>query len=112
MVGLVTAITAIIGYGCTVHMSEEVRDASSALPKPIMSAVTLNGSMAFVVLVTLYFTLGNLDEVLNTDTGYPFIQVFYNVTKSYPATNAMTSIVVLAIISSVITEVATASRQL
>ncbi|KAH8433215.1 uncharacterized protein LDX57_010849 [Aspergillus melleus] len=112
LVGLVTAITAMIGYDCTVHMSEEVRDASSTLPKAIMSALALNGSMAFLVLITLCFTMGNVDDILETDTGYPFIQVFYNVTKSYPATNAMTSIVTLTIMSSVITEVATASRQL
>ncbi|KAK1144573.1 hypothetical protein N8T08_005446 [Aspergillus melleus] len=93
MVGLVTAITAMIGYDCTVHMSEEVRDASSTLPKAIMSALALNGSMAFLVLITLCFTMGNVDEILETDTGYPFIQIFYNVTRSYPATNAMTSIV-------------------
>ncbi|OJJ44547.1 hypothetical protein ASPZODRAFT_18125 [Penicilliopsis zonata CBS 506.65] len=112
MVGLITAITAMIGYDCTVHMSEEVRDASTTLPKAIMAAVSLNGIMAFVVLITLCFTLGNVETVADTATGYPFIQVFYDATKSLAATNAMTSIVTLTLIASVITEVATASRQL
>ncbi|KAI2815769.1 hypothetical protein CBS63078_10260 [Aspergillus niger] len=112
MVGLITAITAMIGYDCTVHMSEEVRDASTTLPKAIMAACSLNGVLAFVVMVTLCFTLGNVDEVLDSATGYPFIQVFFNATKSYAATNAMTAIVTMSLIASVITEVATASRQL
>ncbi|GAT24587.1 GABA permease [Aspergillus luchuensis] len=112
MVGLITAITAMIGYDCTVHMSEEVRDASTTLPKAIMAACSLNGVLAFVVMVTLCFTLGDVDEVLDSATGYPFIQVFFNATKSYAATNAMTAIVTMSLIASVITEVATASRQL
>ncbi|PYH93788.1 amino acid transporter [Aspergillus ellipticus CBS 707.79] len=112
MVGLITAITAMIGYDCTVHMSEEVRDASSTIPKAIMAAVSLNGILAFIVMVTLCFTLGNVEQVLDSDTGYPFIAVFYNATKSYAATNAMTAIVTMSLIASVITEVATASRQL
>ncbi|PWY88030.1 amino acid transporter [Aspergillus sclerotioniger CBS 115572] len=112
MVGLITALTAMIGYDCTVHMSEEVRDASTTIPKAIMAACTLNGILAFVVMVTLCFTLGNVDTVLNSKTGYPFIQVFFDATKSYAATNAMTAIVTMSLIASVITEVATASRQL
>ncbi|PWY72726.1 GABA permease [Aspergillus eucalypticola CBS 122712] len=112
MVGLITAITAMIGYDCTVHMSEEVRDASTTLPKAIMVACSLNGVLAFVVMVTLCFTLGDVDEVLDSATGYPFIRVFFNATKSYAATNAMTAIVTMSLIASVITEVATASRQL
>ncbi|PYH65073.1 GABA permease [Aspergillus vadensis CBS 113365] len=112
MVGLITAITAMIGYDCTVHMSEEVRDASTTLPKAIMAACSLNGVLAFVVMVTLCFTLGDVNEVLDSATGYPFIQVFFNATKSYAATNAMTAIVTMSLIASVITEVATASRQL
>jgi len=93
-------------------MSEEIKDASETLPKAMMTAVTVNGLLGFVMLVTLCFTLGDVDNILASTTGYPFIQIFYNTTNSFTATNVMTTILVLTLTASTITEVATASRQL
>lgn len=92
--------------------AEEIKDASETLPNAIMSAVCVNGILGFVMLVTLCFTLGDVDSILNTPTGFPFIQIFYNTTQSYVATDIMTAILVVTLTASSITEVATASRQL
>lgn len=62
--------------------------------------------------VTLIFTMGDVDSILDTRTGQPFIQVFFNATKSYAATNVMCAIVIIILCSCCISEVATASRQL
>ncbi|KAJ5216980.1 hypothetical protein N7468_009988 [Penicillium chermesinum] len=112
MVGLSTTITSMLGYDCSVHMSEEIKDASETLPKAMMSSVVVNGVLGFVMLVTLCFTLGEIDQVLDSPTGSPFIQIFYNTTRSLTATNAMTAVLVVTLTASTITEVATASRQL
>lgn len=64
------------------------------------------------MVVTLCFTLGDVDSILSTPTGFPFIQIFYNTTNNYAATNTMTAILVITLTASTITEVATASRQL
>lgn len=134
LVGLSTTITAMIGYDCSVHMckcvffffpfpvlknrvtepnqAEEIKDAAETLPKAMMSAVAVNGVLGFVMVVTLCFTLGDVDSILSTPTGFPFIQIFYNTTNSYAATNTMTAVLVITLTASTITEVATASRQL
>lgn len=78
----------------------------------MMSAVAINGVLGFVMLVTLCFTLGDVGGVLDTPTGFPFIQIFYNTTGSLVATNAMTAVLIVTLTASTITEVATASRQL
>lgn len=77
-----------------------------------MTALGINALLGFVMLITICFTLGDVNSILETETGYPFIQVFYNVTQSLPGTNAMTSVIIVLLISCTITEVATASRQL
>lgn len=77
-----------------------------------MWSVALNIVMGFIMAVTMIFTLGDLESVLATSTGYPFIQVFYNTTKSLAATNVMTSIIIITLTSCCIGEVATASRQI
>ena len=64
------------------------------------------------MVITLCFTLGDVQSVLATKTGYPFIQIFYNATHSLEATNVMTTIFIIVFISAVISEIATSSRQL
>jgi choline transport protein len=62
--------------------------------------------------VTLIFTLGDINSILATPTFQPFIQVFFNATQSYAATNAMTAIVIILLVSCAFSEVATSSRQI
>ncbi|PLB54842.1 amino acid transporter [Aspergillus steynii IBT 23096] len=112
MVGLSTTITSMIGYDCSVHMSEEIKDASETLPNAMMAAVGVNAVLGFTMIITICFTMGDVSGILATPTGYPFIQIIQNTTRSYTATNTMTSVLILTLTASTITEVATASRQL
>jgi amino acid transporter len=92
--------------------AEEIKNASETLPKAIMTGVVINGCLGFLMVVTLCFTLGDVTQILATPTLYPFIQIFYNATQSFAATDVMTTIVIITLTSSVISEIATSSRQL
>ncbi len=111
MVGLLAPVYTLIGADSAVHMSEEIRDASVVLPKAIIWAAGLNGSMGFIMVITFCFTLGSVYDIIDTPTGYPFIQVFYNVTQSNVGTTIMTSILIVNVTSACISTVATVSRQ-
>ncbi|KAK3625758.1 hypothetical protein LTR22_023412 [Elasticomyces elasticus] len=93
-------------------MAEEIKDASRTLPRAIVFGVAVNGTMGLIMVITVCFTLGDTQSILSTATGYPFIQVFFNATGSYAATNTMTALVVTVFTSAVISEIATSSRQL
>ena len=56
--------------------------------------------------------VGDVATVLATPTGYPFIQVFYNATRSKGGATAMTSIMIVLSTANGMTNMATASRQL
>ena len=77
-----------------------------------MWSVYLNGAMGFIMAITMCYCLGDLSEIIDTPTGYPFIQVFYNATKSYAATNVMVTIIIITLTACCVSEVATTSRQL
>ena len=77
-----------------------------------MWSTYVNGFLGAIMAITMMFTLGDLNEILETPTGYPFIQVFFNVTKSHVGTTLMTIIILLPLTGSVIACVATASRQI
>ncbi|RMZ11000.1 hypothetical protein D0860_03574 [Hortaea werneckii] len=112
LVGMVTPLNVLIGYDCTVHMAEELYDASITLPKVIMWSVAPNACLGLLVILTLAFCSGNLEEVLQTRTGEPFVQIFYNATGSKAASSVMVAIVIILLVSCCFSEVATASRQL
>ena len=77
-----------------------------------MWGVGLNAVLGYVVVITLCFTITDPQALLDSETGFPLIQLFFNVTKSYTATHIMTAIIIVNIVSAVISEIATASRQI
>ncbi|KAF8855458.1 amino acid transporter [Acephala macrosclerotiorum] len=111
MVGLLSPVYTLIGADSAVHMSEEIKDASIVLPRAIIWAASVNGTLGFIMVISFCFTLGNVADILNSPTGYPFIQVFFNATNSNVGTSIMTSILIVNITSACISTVATVSRQ-
>lgn len=112
LVGITSPVLSLLGSDAATHMSEELRDASKNLPKAMVSTLLFNGALGFVMLVTLCFSVGNLEDVLSTPTGFPFIQVFYNATLSKGAATVMTCVLVIMSAFCAVTNLATASRQL
>lgn len=89
-----------------------MKDASTTLPHAIIWGVALNALLGFITIFTLCFTITDPKAILNSSTGYPFIQHFYNVTGSYAGADVLTAIIVITLVSAVISEIATASRQI
>lgn len=112
MIGLIAPTAVLVGYDCSVHMSEEIRDASITLPRAIMGSVVLNVTLVFTVIITICFTLGNPDDVLASPTGYAFIQIFYNATNSLAGTSVMTFIIIFMLSVCAVSEAAACSRQI
>ncbi|MCJ1322631.1 hypothetical protein MMC15_007980 [Xylographa vitiligo] len=112
MVGLLTPVYALTGVDSAVHMSEETRDASIILPRAIIWSVIINGFAGLFMTITFCFTFGNAADILVSPTGFPFLQVFYNVTNSQVGTVLMASILIVNLTSCTISSIASASRQL
>ncbi|KAF2456974.1 amino acid permease-domain-containing protein [Lineolata rhizophorae] len=112
LVGMLSPVFSFIGPDSATHMSEELRDASRSLPRAMMATALVNGGMGFVMIVTFCMTMGgDIEAILATPTGQPFIQVFYNATKSNAAASVMTGIMIIMAIFGNVTNVATSSRQ-
>ncbi|KAL8999879.1 MAG: hypothetical protein Q9188_005798, partial [Gyalolechia gomerana] len=91
-------------------MSEEIEDAAANVPRAIFLTMVLNGSTGFAMAIAVLFCLGDPEAVLETATGFPFIQVFYNGTQSKAGASVMTALVVALAWFAVIGFFATASR--
>ena len=73
--------------------------------------VVINGVMGFVMVITFMFCITDLDAALDTETGYPYIEVFYYATNSKAAATGMSSILIILATCCCISNLATASRQ-
>ncbi|KAF2766876.1 amino acid transporter [Teratosphaeria nubilosa] len=112
LVGMLSPVFSFIGPDSATHMSEELQDASKSLPRAMIWTAIINGALGFVMICTFCMVVGDLDTVLKTPTGYPFIQVFYNVTHSIAGTVVMTTILITLLLFGCVTNFATSSRQL
>lgn len=74
--------------------------------------LAINGITGLVMIITFAFCVGNIDNVLSSKTGFPFIPVFLDTTNSVAATTGMTVIIMIMQFCSAVSNVATTSRQL
>jgi len=109
-IGLLTVTYCFLGFDGAIHMSEEVRNPSSVIPKILVQTILINGGLSFVFVLVLLFCIGNVSDALNTPTGYPIIQIFYQATGSVKAATAMMSLVTVIGLTSSLGVVASVSR--
>ncbi|GAM43388.1 hypothetical protein TCE0_050f18159 [Talaromyces pinophilus] len=94
-VGFLGNVATFVGADASVHLAEEVSDAATTIPRVITSSMILNGIVGFAMMLTLLFCLGDVDSVLESQTGFPFIQIFYNSVRSVAGATVMGAIVLI-----------------
>jgi choline transport protein len=85
-VGFLGNVATFVGADASVHMAEEVDNAALNIPRAIVTAMLVNGLIGFGMMITTLFCLGDVgtdrfNSVVDTELGFPFIQIFAN---SYP----------------------------
>ena len=93
-------------------MSEEIENAAVSVPRSIVTSIVINGFLGFGILLATLFGLGDINTVLNSPTGFPFMGIFLQATGSIQGTTAMTSIIIALGFSGTIGFVATSSRMI
>ncbi|KAI0018012.1 putative GABA permease [Xylariomycetidae sp. FL0641] len=113
MVGLPSTVFALLGSDAAIHMSEEIKKATTVVPWSLVLALLLNGALGFAMVVAFVYCLGDLQEVLEASSfGPPFLHVFQTGTGSTAGAAVMgLTIVAMAFVGSV-GSLASASRML
>lgn len=92
-----------LSYDAAAHMAEEIPYAARNVPIAMVGSVVANGVLGFVYCVVLLFGLGDLQSLLESNTGFPFMQLNLNVTKSRAAA------IVMSLVPTIIAVLATAA---
>lgn len=112
LVGLNAAIGDLIGADSSVHLSEELNNASWVLPRSMVATALMNYVLGFIVIITLVFCLGSFGDAVSSPTGQPYVEVVYNATHSVGGTITITAVVFILVLACAVNNVTTSSRQL
>ncbi|KAL3425153.1 amino acid permease [Phlyctema vagabunda] len=82
LVGLLSTVYPFLGYDAACHMAEELPQPARNIPIAMVGSVVVNGILGFGYCLMLLFSLGDLNELLESPTGFPFMQLFLNATKN------------------------------
>lgn len=89
---------------------EEVENAATSVPRSMVLTVLINGTLAFGWIIALLFSIGDVQTALNSDTGYPMIEIFRQATGSIPAATAMISAIIIVAFFATLGILASTSR--
>jgi choline transport protein len=82
MLAVCCTLTIYSRYDAACHLSEEMPKPSRNVPLAMIGSVIINGVIGLVYAIVLLFSLGDLESLLQSKTGFPFMQLFLNVTAS------------------------------
>ena len=91
-------------------MAEEIKNASTIVPYSLIAGITLNGFLGFGMLLAVLFCLGDLDAAENSSTGYPFMEIFIQATRSAAGSSVMITIITVLQICATVAFLAGSSR--
>lgn len=97
LIGMVGPTTTYLGADSAVHLAEELKDASYILPRAMFSAALINYTLGFITTVTFFFNIGNIDAVLDSSTGQPWVAVMYNITGSKAGTIVLVCVMIVMV---------------
>ncbi|KAJ5718488.1 hypothetical protein N7488_004134 [Penicillium malachiteum] len=110
LIGLMGTNLPFIGYDGPCHMSEEVINASITVPWCMIGTILINGLLGFAIVISYLFCIGDPEKALNSPTGYSFIEVFFNATKSHAGASVMSAIPAALVICAAFGFLASSSR--
>jgi amino acid transporter len=78
----------------------------------MVGSVSVNGLMGLIYAIVLLFSTGPLESLLQTPTGFPFMQIFLDVTKSRAGATVMSVVIISIAIAASVAGVTSTSRTL
>lgn len=64
------------------HLAEEVHQADRVIPIAILGTVTIGLTTALTYSIAMFFSVRNLDAIINNGTGMPILDIFYQALQS------------------------------
>lgn len=77
ILGLINPTWSFNGLDSATHMCEEMFDPETKIPISLIANVAIGFSTSFIYAVCMFFCIQDLDALLNSITGVPIMDIFY-----------------------------------
>ena len=82
LIGLINPNWSFSCLDCATHLAEEVANPESIIPKAILGTVTIGFLTSFPYVISMFFCIRNLDDIMNSTTGLPILDIYYQALQS------------------------------
>lgn len=93
--GLINPNWAFNGLDCATHMAEEVLDPERIIPIAILGTVGIGFVTAWLFGIGMLFSIQDFDQVANTSTGVPILELFLQALNSRAGALILCSLIIL-----------------
>ncbi|GKU09767.1 unnamed protein product [Fusarium langsethiae] len=111
-VGMISSVYPLLGYDAACHLAEELPHASRNVPIAIIGSISINGILGLAFTLVLLFSSGPLESLLQSPTGFPFIQLYLDATKSHVGTTILTIFIIVMALAGAVAGLKSTSRTL
>ncbi|GKU10341.1 unnamed protein product [Fusarium langsethiae] len=111
-VGMISSVYPLLGYDAACHLAEELPHASRNVPIAIIGSISINGILGLAFTLVLLFSSGPLENLLQSPTGFPFIQLYLDATKSHVGTTILTIFIIMMALAGAVAGLTSTSRTL
>lgn len=95
IVGLVNPNWSFSCLDCATHMAEEVLNPARDIPIAIIGTVTIGFVTSFCYSIAMFFSIRNLDDILNSSTGMPILDIYKQALGSTPGAICLGMLILL-----------------
>ncbi|KAH6718648.1 putative amino acid permease family protein [Leptodontidium sp. MPI-SDFR-AT-0119] len=99
--GFIQAAYGLTAFDSVIHMIEELPNPTINGPKSMIWAIWVGAGTGAIFLVVCLFCIQNLEEVINTPSGLPFVQIMLDVLGTRGTAAGLISIQIQAVIGGV-----------
>ncbi|KUJ19226.1 amino acid transporter [Mollisia scopiformis] len=95
IIGILQPAFGMCCYDAPAHMCEELKDASKQAPRAMVMSVYIGAITGFVFLISVCFCIGDINQVADTPTLVPLIQIFFDSTNSNVGSCFLATLIVI-----------------
>ncbi|CAG8240099.1 unnamed protein product [Penicillium salamii] len=105
-----TSVYAFLGTDCGAHLCEEIRDPAKNTPKIILLPILIGLGTAWPFACACMYAITDVQAVLDTPSGIPLIEIYYQSTKSKGASSVLLALFAFCFFGCTVANGTTCSR--
>lgn len=112
MLAVMNGVFSYLGTDCAAHLAEEIPNPGRNVPRAIMWPILLGLICSWPYAIACVASISHIDGVLNGETGFPLLTIYYQATGSKAGATVLLAMFVFCFFGCMVACMTTSSRTL